>query len=106
LQSTVLNCATFTEQVTKTNFDLWQTFFHEQVPANFVSLEQETIVNRLLLKYHLDQSTIINQFLFDPSFEALMYHYFDGIMAGFSTKEQWGTYLFWALPRDQKYRMQ
>jgi hypothetical protein len=36
----------------------------------------------------------------------LLLKHFDGIIRGFSTKNKIGTYLFWALPNGQKYRVQ
>lgn len=108
LDPAVLVCETFTDQVTLTNATMWRKFFlpHVQPPAELVSLEQETIVTQLLLRYHLDQDTTIYHILFDSAYEPLIQQYFDGIMGAFSTKEHSGSYLFWALPPGSKYRQQ
>ncbi|GAC1493590.1 MAG: hypothetical protein NVS1B13_24060 [Flavisolibacter sp.] len=69
-----------------------------------VYLEQEGIVNKLLLKHHLYDSTIVNKILFDPLHQELLEKHFDGIMGAFSLKEKLGTYLFWGMPAGQHYR--
>lgn len=103
-----VHAQTFSEQVTKTNYALWPRFFGkpEQVPAQLITLEQETLVMQLLLDYHLDQDTIIYHILFDPEYDALIEQYFEGVMGAFSTQKKWGSYLFWAMPPGQKYRVQ
>lgn len=104
----VLDCKTFSEQVTMTNYTLWQKFFGapDKVPAQLITLEQETLVMQLLLDYHLDQDTVLNHTLFDPAYDELMAKYFEGVMGAFSVKDHWGSYLFWALPPGAKYRSQ
>lgn len=108
LQPAALACKTFTDQVTLTNATLWKKFFTPptQPPAELLSLEQESIVTALLLRYHLDQNTIINNVLFNHDYEPLLKQYFDGIMGAFSTEQHSGSYLFWALPPGSKYRVQ
>ena len=103
----VLSQKTFSDQVTKTNFDLWKKImkYYPDAP-NLIYIEQEQIVNKLLDKYHLDQNTIVHKLLFTPKYQDLIIKYFDGILRGFSTKDKVGTYLFWALPKGQKYRVQ
>ncbi|EKD79211.1 MAG: hypothetical protein ACD_41C00133G0003 [uncultured bacterium] len=108
LQPEVLTCRSFTDQVTLTNAAVWRRFFLSplQPPAELLSLEQETIVTQLILRYHLDQDTTIYHVLFDPDYESLLKQYFDGIMGAFSTADHSGSYLFWALPPGSKYRQQ
>ncbi len=107
LKPEVLACTTFSDQVTKTNYDLWKRFFRNQAGApGLIYLEQESFVARLILNYHIDADTTINHILFDRSYDAMITSYFDGIMGAFSQKDGWGTYLFWALPKGQKYRVQ
>lgn len=97
----------FSEQVTKTNFALWKKIMKDNPQApNLIYIEQEGIVNKLLEKYHLDQKTLIHKMLFTSHYHTLILKYFDGILRGFSTKEKTGTYLFWALPKGSKYRVQ
>jgi hypothetical protein len=103
----VLSCKYFSEQVTKTNFTLWKKIMKEYPKApNLIYIEQEGIVNKLIDKYHLDQDTLIHKLLFTPKYHTYLIKHFDGIMRGFSIKNKTGTYLFWALPRGQKYRVQ
>lgn len=96
-QPEIFNCNNYSDQVTKTNFKLWKKFFadHDNCP-NLVFLGQETIVSNLLIKHHLFNDTIVNHLLFDNSFSKLIEKYFgDDISA---------TYMFWALPKDSKFR--
>ncbi len=103
----VLSCNYFSEQITKTNFTVWKRIMKDYPDApNLIYIEQEGIVNKLLDNYHLDQDTFINKLLFTPKYQELLLKHFDGIMRGFSTKDKIGTYLFWALPNGQKYRVQ
>ncbi|MFA5995240.1 MAG: hypothetical protein WCW27_01780 [Patescibacteria group bacterium] len=104
----VLACKYFTDQVSKTNLHLWKRFFHNSTASipDVLYLEQETLVTRLILNYHLDQDTTLYHILFDSEYDPLIKQYFDDIMCAFSTKEQSGTYLFWALPKNSKYHIQ
>lgn len=103
----VLSCVTFSEQVTKTNYKLWRKLMEAYPDApNLVYIEQESLVNTLLDRYHLNQDTFINRLLFTPKYHDLLVKHFDGILRGFSLKDKAGTYLFWALPNGQKYRVQ
>ena len=107
-EESVLGAENFSDQVTKTNHALWKRFFSPsptQQP-NLIYLEQESLVARLICKYHLTQDTVISRMIFDPEFESFIIRYFEGITGAFSRTENWGTYLFWALPRGQKYRLQ
>lgn len=99
---------TYGEQVGITNQALWQKFFapnHATAPS-LIYLEQERVVAELLMDYHLGHNTIISNILFNPRLEPLMHHYFQGIRGAFSLDDKSGTYLFWALPKGQKYRKQ
>jgi hypothetical protein len=63
----VLSSTYFSEQVTKTNFTLWKKIMkHYPEAPNLIYIEQESIVNKLLDEYHLDQDTIIHKLLFTP----------------------------------------
>lgn len=96
---------TFSEQVTKTNFALWKKIVGNN-SSNLIYLEQEQIVNQLIHDYHLTNNTLINRIIFDESLFEKFVRHFDGINSGFSLKKRTGTYLFWAFPKDQKYRVQ
>ncbi|MFA6475229.1 MAG: hypothetical protein WCV88_03420 [Patescibacteria group bacterium] len=107
LDDTVLTSHTFAEQMTKTNDRLWQRFFgpHQVAPARLISIEQETIVTELILRYHLYQDTVIQHMLFDTKYEPELVRYFDDIMGAFSIPQQYGSYLFWSLPKGSKYKI-
>lgn len=108
LKPSHIESANFSDQITKTNFDLWKRFFHSSkiIPPNLVYLEQESLVGRLLIDHHLYNDTSIYHILFDPAYHQHIALYFEGIQGAFSQEQQWGTYFFWALPKGQKYRLQ
>jgi hypothetical protein len=104
-----LDSRDFSDQITRTNFHLWKKFFgakHQQDAPNLVYLEQETLVSKLLINFHLYTDTTITHLLFDPGYDLLIANYFEGIQGAFDRKENYGTYLFWALPKGAKYRVQ
>lgn len=104
----VLNSPTFTDQVTKTDFLLWKKIFEKSpvsVP-NLVFISQEEIVLKLIEKYHLYSNTLIHQFLFTPEYMPIIEKYFDGIQGGFSLEKGTGSFMFWARPSGEKYRVQ
>lgn len=104
----VLNCKSYSEQITKSNEMLWQKFFEKsgvKLP-HLIYFDQEEVAAELLIKHHVMEHTIITHFLFDPTYDELLMKYFDGLEGGFNTAKKAGTYLFWALPKDSKYRIQ
>lgn len=107
-QPVVLDSDCFSDQVTKTNFQLWKKFFPSNDPAtpNLIYLEQEGLVVRLLIEHHLYSDSTIARILFDPGYDDLMYKYFEGIMGAFSREREVGTYLFWGVSKDKNYRVQ
>ncbi|MEK9132733.1 MAG: hypothetical protein AAB606_03450 [Patescibacteria group bacterium] len=104
----VLNCKSYSDQITKTNFELWRKFFapNHVAPPDLIYLELESLVVSLLIDHHFYKDTILNHILFDPIYEPLINSYFEGIFGSFSRQDQSGTYLFWALPEDGKNRLQ
>lgn len=103
--SAVLQADNFAQQITKTNYTLWQKFFGGAKAPNLVYLDQETIVKNLLIDFHLNQKSIITDVLLNVNYQKFIIEYFDTIIGAFSTKEQTGTFLFWALPKGGKYRV-
>lgn len=98
----------YTNQSAKINYLLWKKIsetFHKPL-QNLIFVEQERLANRLLLKHHISKKTAIYDLLFNPKNLDLITKYFDGILCGFSEKDQYGTFLFWALPKKGKYRTQ
>lgn len=109
LRPEVLDSEDFSDQVTKTNFHLWKKFFgpkYQNDAPNLIYLEQESLVSKLLINYHLFADTTITHLLLDPDYDSLIQMYFEGIMGAFDRKSKYGTYLFWALPKGAKYRVQ
>ena len=102
-----LGAKNFSEQVTQTNVDLWKQFFPQL--RNFprlVYIDQESIAADLLTNYHLNKNTVIEKIFTDETCRQLVNKYFDGVPGAFSIHEKIGTYLFWALPKGEKYRQQ
>lgn len=107
-QPDVYTCDNYSDQVTKTNFKIWKKFFgsSQDRSPDLIYIEQEALVARLLMKYHLHGDTTITHILFDNAYDPLIEQYFDDIQGAFSKKDKYGTYLFWALPKGAKYRIQ
>jgi hypothetical protein len=107
-QPDIYACDNYSDQVTKTNFKIWKRFFgpSSEKSPDLIYIEQEALVARLLVKYHLNTDTTITHILFDNAYDSLIDQYFDNIQGAFSRKENYGTYLFWALPKGAKYRIQ
>lgn len=104
----VYNSADFAQQITKSNYKLWNKLFqynNVSVP-NLVFIEQELLVANLLINYHLFSNTILNKMIFNSDYAKLIEHYFEGMEGGFSRLNKTGTYLFWGLPKGAKYRLQ
>lgn len=96
----------YADQITKTNFALWNKMVPKIGPKkiNFVYLEQEWIVTRLLIEKHLGKRTTVSRILYDEKSEELLMKYFAGLPESFSRREKLGTYLFWAQPKGDKTR--
>lgn len=100
----VLSEQYYADQITKTNHEIWKKIVPKvnNKEINFVYLEQEWIVVKLLIKYHLNFKTTLSRIIFDDASEDLMMKYFAGLPETFSRREHLGTYLFWAQPKGQK----
>jgi len=103
----VLNARTFADQITITNFYLWQELFKVSRGklSNLIYLEQEKIVTHLLVKHHLFSDTDVNKFIFKSDILDKIEDLFDGIPGAFTNKEDKGTFLFWYLPQGSKRRI-
>lgn len=104
----VLDQATYTNQAARFNYLLWNKISKvlNKPLQRLIFIDQEKLVNRLLLDNHLDKGTVVNKILFDPKYLDLVLKNFDGIISAFTQKTQEGTFLFWALPQQGKYRTQ
>lgn len=103
----IFGCKSFSDQMVKTNYKLWQKFFKSSIgaPPNLIYVEQESLVIDLLITHHLHQDTVVNHILFDSHYDDLIKKYFEGIMGTFSLAEGWGTYLFWGVSNEKNYRV-
>ncbi len=105
----VLSSESYSDQITKINHKLWSKFFSDKYVGeapDLIYLNQEQFVNRLILDNHIGHDTVISRLFFDPTLEPMLNQYFEGIMGAFSRSGKYGTYLFWALPKGGKYRIQ
>jgi len=91
----------FTEQITRTNYYLWNKILGERnKKINFVYLEQELITTELLIKHHLNNNTILSKILFNERGREILEKYFDGSSKAFSLSNKTGTFLFWGLRKN------
>lgn len=97
----------YSNQVTLLNAQLWDAVFKGKAHApSLIYLEQEQLVMRLLTRHHLHAPTFLHRFLFDNTYETLIQKHFTDIYGAFARDRRWGTYLFWALPKGSKLRIQ
>ncbi len=103
-----LSADDYVDQLTITNYWLFKKLFenYNRPTPNLVYLAQEKVVLQLLLDHHIDQKTSINKILFDESVWKLLEQHFEGVTGAFSLEKKLGTYLFWGIPAEGKYRMQ
>lgn len=110
LSKKALSAKSFSEQVTITNFDLWQRFFasckHKHTPPNLIYIEQESLVIRLLIEHHLYRDTVIQRILFNQEYHPFIVKYFENIMGTFCREHKYGTYFFWYMPEGNTRRVQ
>lgn len=101
-----LALTSYSDQITVTNYQLWERFFPANVEhPSLIYLELERIVTRLLVDHHLYKDTILHQLFFTDKGAELLTKYFDGIIGAFSSADNSGTYLFWAVPKGERYRV-
>jgi hypothetical protein len=105
LQEEVLSLLSFSEQVTKTNFNLWKKYFDGKAAPNLIYLELEKIVTELFLAHHINKDTIINRLVFNEATRALLSK-FEGLSGAFDRANKYGTFLFWGVPEGARYRLQ
>lgn len=99
----ILTGTCYSDQVTRANSILWKKILpNTRKKINFVYLEQEWIVARLLIEKHLNEKTTISRIIFDNQSEELLMKYFAGLPEMFSRRDKLGTYLFWAQPKKSK----
>ncbi len=93
----VLGLPSYAEQITKTSYELWKKLSApgQAKDVNFVYIDQEWLVSRLLMEHHLSQDTFLNRLIFDPSSEARLIKHFESLPESFMRMTRRGTYLFW-----------
>ena len=101
----VLNQKYYTDQITVSNFLLWQKYFKFSKPIGLIYITQEDLVSQLLIKHHIEESTDIHKIIFGPQYENLIKKYFNGIIGCFNLQKQTGTYLFWGTPDEHNRRV-
>lgn len=102
-----LGAATFSDQVTISNFHLWKEFFPKAMRMpRMLQLEQEGVIIQLLRKHHMNRESVIGRMLFDPEVWPAVERHFNGILCGFDLEQRIGTFLFWGIPPGQRYRQQ
>jgi len=97
----VWTCDTYSEQLTLLTSILWHELFSSG-RGDFVYLEIDTVVRRLLLQKHLVQETFIFSLIFNVEWRTAFVELFSGVM-GSHTPET-GTHLFWHIDHTQKTR--
>jgi hypothetical protein len=96
---TVLECSTYSEQITALNQNWWKELF-PRLPL-YIPLDAEEIIIALLQK-HLQENTIIARMITDISLQPSIEEQFDGISCCFNQAGKQGTYLFWYLDETHK----
>ncbi len=103
----IKSLSSFSEQVTATNLLLWDEIFKsDSQKQKLVYIEQEKIVSELIRKIHLNKDTLISDILFDQKSRQVFREVYEGVEGGFSEANKAGSFLFWALPKGSKYRIQ
>ncbi len=83
---------TYSAQLTAMNAVLWRELF-KGTRGDFVYLEIDSVVRRLLLLKHLVIDTPVHRLIFDPAWRALFVELFSGVMGSHTPNS--GTHLFW-----------
>ncbi|MFZ2252995.1 MAG: hypothetical protein WAW13_02335 [Minisyncoccia bacterium] len=97
----VWNQETYSAQLTLMNSVLWHAFFGES-RGEFVYLEIDSVVRRLLIEKHLVTETPIFNLIFESSWREAFVELFSGVFGSHSIGT--GTHLFWYIDYVQKTR--
>lgn len=92
---------TYSAQLTLMNSILWHELFLDG-RGDFVYLEIDSVVRRLLLEKHLKTETVIHSLLFNAEWRTAFIELFSGVMGSHSP--EWGTHLFWYIDRTELTR--
>lgn len=94
---------TYSAQLTAMNQVLWKTLFNDS-RGDFVYLEIDSVVNRLLLEKHLCTETEVYNLLFNAEWRGAFVKLFSGVTG--SHTQNSGTHLFWYIDYKQETRRQ
>lgn len=97
--------ASYADQITVTNAELWTKFFAGERVTSLVYLEQERIVMSLLLLHHLETSTDVHRIIFDSETRERAYIELEGISGAHSKAAGSGTFLFWYIAKEHSARV-
>lgn len=104
-QPEIMALPSFSDQVTQTNYRLWQKYFPAGVTApELIYLELESVVTEILLKHHMQADTVIHRLLFSPESWPWLDR-FAGIAGAFSQTDHSGTFMFWGVPPGARRRV-
>lgn len=98
----------YVDQITITNYWMFKKLFEQfnKSKPNLIFLSQEKVVLGLILDHHISNETTIHRILFDQKYHELLEKHLEGVTGAFYKEKELGSFLFWGLPKDSKYRIQ
>ena len=97
----VWNQPTYSAQLTALNSVFWKTLFGSS-RGDFVYLQIDSVVNRLLLEKHLKTKTPVFDLLFNTQWREAFVELFSGVTG--SHTQNSGTQLFWYIDHEKETR--
>jgi len=91
----------FDDQITRINFEFWKNISQEKNPILYI--EQEEVVNKAILKYHLNTQTLLGKIIFTEENEGII-NVLTEKMESFLRQGSLPTYLFWYLTDKDNQR--
>lgn len=94
----------YSDQMTLTNYALWQRFFPagSNVP-DLLYVPMENIAVNVFLKHHIDQETILSKIIFNEEYSKIIAELFNGVQGAFDFESGAGTFMFWGLSEGKNY---
>ena len=100
-------CTSLGDQITKINFHLWPFLFAGNMRgdvSNLVSLEYDDIIIKYLKRTISDhKDSFIYSLIFNEDYRSKARDFFDGKTGAWNTDKGTGTFLFWALDKENKH---
>ena len=100
LNEKILQCKTYSEQITLINHQLWGDIFGDTLPP-LITLDGEDIVREILMS-HLEDGVGFTEMLTNEALQSTIEEQFDGISCCFERKALRGTYFFWYLDENHE----